>query len=477
MRRAAKLNRVTPTQRLEASFDLTRTTNENKNHWSDADALSGRAAFYKSERKVARERSRLEAANNSWYSGMIRTAAAHIVGTGPRLQLMTQDSILNRRVEQAYHDWADAIGLPEKFSTMVETEWRDGEAFAMRASQPKLHPITLDVRLYEPDQVAQPYWHILDPTIEDGKRVDNIGNAVEYWIYDHHPGDLNIGHVNLLKGQWYHADEVIHQFRQERPGQLRGFPRCAPAIDWLAHLRRFSKATLSAAENAALWAVFIETTSSQIMPAAMPRDLMTMGFERGVMNFMPDGWKPSMVSAEHPTSTNEQFQRSELTYFARCASMPYSLAAGTSRDSNFSSAKMDIKNLWEPEVHRDQGRIARQSCNTIFRWFLEDAAISTDLLDGAPPISQIRFKFHWPPLPQSDEGDVAAAATERMATGQSTPSREAAIQNRDYEAECEQAARDFGCTVEEYKQRVADKLFGPRVAPAPSPAYQNQGTP
>jgi lambda family phage portal protein len=453
---------------VQARFDITRTSHENKNHWSDADALSGRAAYFKSERKIARERSRMEAANNSWYSGMLRTAANHIIGTGPRLQILTTDPVVNQRIERAWRRWVRLTGFNQKLKTIIETYWRDGEVFGMRAMRPALEPISLDIRIYEPDQVAQPYWHILDPSLEDGKRVDNLGNPIEYWIYDHHPGDLNIGHVNLLAGDWYRADDVFHLFRAERPGQLRGFPRCAPAIDWLAHLRRFAKATLSAAESAALWGVFIKTTSSQLAPAASPRDFITMDFERNCMNFLPEGWEPQQLKPEHPATSNESFQKTELTYFARCANMPYSLAAGTSRDSNFASAKMDIKNLWQPEVESEQDATEVIVLETVFRWWLEEAVFAEGVLDGAPPIDQIEHQWHWPPIPQADETDVATAAATRMSTGQSTPSREASLMGWDWETEAKRAAADLGISTEEYKHRLADKLFGAVETAAPS---------
>lgn len=444
---------------VKAGFDLTKTNHENKRHWADSDALSGRASYFKQERKIARERSRLEAANNSWYAGMLRTAANHIVGTGPRIQFYLQDEAANAALERAFRKWSQATALVEKLRVGVETYWRDGEWFAMRSGRPNLWPIQLDVRAYEPDQVAMPYWHVLDPTIEDGKRVDNLGTAVEYWIYDHHPGDLNVGHMNLLGGKWYCADDVIHLYRADRPGQLRGFPRCAPALDWLAHMRRFSKATLSAAESAALWGVFIKTTSSQVTPAQMPADLMTIEFERNVMNFLPDGWEPQQLNASHPTTNNETFQRTELTYFARCANMPYSLAAGTSRDSNFSSAKMDIKNTWEPEVRSEQEKLTRDVMAPILRWWLEDVAISTDLLDGAPPISEIEYQVVWPPLPQSDEIEQANAAQVRVQAGLSTLPQEYMRNGEDPEAALRKGAAFFGVSVEEYRKALFGKLF------------------
>ena len=458
----AQRSTLKPARRdVEATFEVSRTTNENKRHFADADSLSGRAAYYKSERKTARERSRLEAGNNSWYAGMLRTAANHIIGIGPQVQWTTSDRELNRRIGDAWSTWSKSINLVEKLRVAVETYWRDGEVFAMRSCRPSLFPVTLDIRLYEPDQVAQPYWHVLDPTVEDGKRVDQLGNAVEYWIYDHHPGDLNIGHVNLLTGHWYPAEDVVHLYRAERPGQLRGFPRCAPALDWLAHIRRFAKATLSAAEKAALWSTFVKTTGSNVTSARLPQDWLTVEIERDMMNFLPEGWEPAQLKAEHPTSTNESYQRSELTYFTRCSNMPYSLAAGTSKDSNFSAAKMDIKNTWEPEVRSEQTAVETIVMAPAIRWFMEDLFFSTDILDAAPPLSEITYKVIWPPLPQSDEIEVVTAATERIKGGLSTPSQEAAFAGNDFETQCEIGARDFGATVQEYKRRLFDFYFPP----------------
>jgi len=463
---------------VRAACDLTRTTHENKNHWKDSDSLSGRSTYAHAERKIARERSRMERASNSWYSGMIRTARAHVVGTGPRLQVLTSDPIRNRRIEAAWSKHSSDINLTDKLGTAVEADWTDGEAFLMRSENETRYPITTDVCLYECDQVSQPFFHQLDRSIEDGKRVDRRGNAVEYWIYDHHPGDFNLGYSSPLSGNWYPASDVIHLYRQDRPGQLRGFPRCAPAIEHLAHMRRFSKATLSAAERAALWGLFVSTTGSSVVAKQMPEDFMNVEWERNLLNFLPDGWKVEGVDSKHPGSSNAEFQRTELTYFCRCANMPYSLASGTSRDSNFSSAKMDIKNLWEPEVKSEQDRLNRLVMAPIFRWFLEDLAISTDILDGVGLLGNIAFRFYWPPVPQADETDVATASSLRMSTGQSTPASEAAMRGDDDEQHCLTAAANYGVSVDEYKRARFAKHFATGGTPGgvsdPAAAGQTQ---
>jgi hypothetical protein len=60
---------------VRASFDLAKTTVHNRRHWANADGLAARAAMSPAVRTLVRQRSRYEFDNNSWYSGILRTAA------------------------------------------------------------------------------------------------------------------------------------------------------------------------------------------------------------------------------------------------------------------------------------------------------------------------------------------------------------------------------------------------------------------
>jgi capsid protein len=112
----------------------------------DRDCASQDAAAV---RRVVRIRSRYEAENNSWYAGILRTAVNHIVGNGPRLQLLTESPEANARIEKAWRQWATKIDLAAMLRTICEAYWRDGEVFAMRADRPQNWPLTLDIRTIE----------------------------------------------------------------------------------------------------------------------------------------------------------------------------------------------------------------------------------------------------------------------------------------------------------------------------------------
>ena len=77
---------------VRARYDAARTSTENVNHWGNADALSAAAANSPQVRLKLRTRARYERDNNSYASGLVETVANDTIGTGPRLQLHTDDA-------------------------------------------------------------------------------------------------------------------------------------------------------------------------------------------------------------------------------------------------------------------------------------------------------------------------------------------------------------------------------------------------
>ena len=102
---------------VRARYDAAQTIDENRRHWANADALSAAAANSLDVRRTVRNRARYEVANNCYLSGMVQTLANDCIGTGPRLQLLTQDSALNNRIEALFGDWAREIHLASKLRT------------------------------------------------------------------------------------------------------------------------------------------------------------------------------------------------------------------------------------------------------------------------------------------------------------------------------------------------------------------------
>ena len=453
---------------IRAKFDVAQTTSDNRKHWTGADGLAARAAMSHAVRRVVRIRSRYEAENNSWYAGILRTAVNHIVGgAGPRLQMLSADPAANSRIEIAFQKWATTVDFADVIRMAVEAYWRDGEVFLMRADSPVKYPISLNIRLLEADQVSAPFVNqsFNDPFQDDGIRFNRDTDEIEIYVYDHHPGTN--APVSSLCGQWYRAKaEVTHLFRAERPGQIRGIPRVTPALQTLPIMRRQELATLYSAETAANFAMYMKTTGPAINPAESPTDFAEIELTRNMLTTLPEGWDIGQVDPKQPGPSYEMFQRQALMSFCRCTNMPYTLAAGTGKDANFSSFKGDMKNVWEPEVQVERNRIEYAILEPVLQWFMESAVFAPGLLDGIPPIDQVGHRWHWAPLPELDAIESANASLLRMSIGQSSPAEESARRGIEWESAAARAAADFGVTVEQYKQAVFTKLFGPIQPPA-----------
>ncbi len=175
---------------VRAKYDSAMTSDNNRRHWANADGLSANAANTPEVRRILRNRSRYEVANNSYARGIVLTLANDIIGTGPRLQMLTEDPEANRRIEQTFHQWAKAVCLAEKLRTLRMAQIQDGEAFAVLISNPKLPTsIQLDLRLIEADQVTTPDPQWSDSRATDGIVFDTAGNRAEYHVLKQHPGD------------------------------------------------------------------------------------------------------------------------------------------------------------------------------------------------------------------------------------------------------------------------------------------------
>jgi capsid protein len=236
------------TARPRQSFDVAKTNPQNQKHWSNADRLAAVSDLTPGVRGLLRRRSRYECMNNPYASGLVSTLSNDLVGTGPRLQVHTDDDGLNSFLEQQWREWSDATMLAGKLRLMDETRQRDGECFGVFFRNVMLEEDglpCLDVKLIEGDQVAHPYgigwWD--NPTGDDGVICDENGLPKSYLMLKVHPGDQRNLRGRFLADE-LPARDVLHWFRPKRPGQLRGYPELTAALPMFAYLRRIDLAAL-----------------------------------------------------------------------------------------------------------------------------------------------------------------------------------------------------------------------------------------
>jgi capsid protein len=347
---------VRPIRVIRARYDAAATTEDNRRHWANADGLSANATNSPEVRRVLRNRARYEVANNSYARGIVETLGNDTVGTGPRLQMLTPDTVTNRFVEQEFFRWSHAVKLAEKLRTMRVARAEDGEAFGILTNNGRLDtPVTLDVKLVEADQVTTPELAYEQPNAIDGIMFDDFGNPIEYHVLRYHPGDARMAFdwsVDRIP-----ARAVVHYFRCDRPGQCRGIPDITPALPLFAQLRRFTLAVLAAAETAADFAGILYTDAPANGEADAAEPFEPIELEKRALLTMPGGWKMSQVQAEQPATTYAEFKREILNEIARCLNMPYNAAACNSSSYNCASGRLDHQ-VYYKSIRVEQSQLA-----------------------------------------------------------------------------------------------------------------------
>ncbi len=446
-RSSARSSAVGQTLRLiHARYDAAVTNNENRRHWANADNLSANAANSPLVRRLLRNRARYEVANNSYARGIVLTLANDVIGTGPRLQMLTEDAEANRLIEREWMAWSRAVSLPEKLRTMRMARASDGESFSVLTNNPRLSTLVqLDLKLVEAEQVATPDLRFTFTNGVDGIELDAHGNPIAYHVLQRHPGDSS-GSVGIQYDR-VPSENVIHYFRQDRAGQARGIPDITPALPLFAHLRRYTLAVITAAEIAALpgGVLYTDAPANGEADSVEPMDLIEL--ERGMLMTMPGGWKMSQVEAQFPTTTYGEFKREILNEIARCLNMPFAISAGNSSGYNYASGRLDHQ-MYFKAIRVEQAHLEAVVLDRILAAWLAEAA----LIDGyLPDISELHFAGHtWffdghehvDPLKESN------AQSTRLASHTTTLADEYARKGQDWESQLRQRAKELALMTE-----------------------------
>ena len=462
--------------RFRSKFDAAQTNDDNRRHWANADGLSAAAANSLDVRRTLRNRSRYERDNNGYLGGMARSLAYDHVGTGPMLQILADDDDeTNSRIEAAFAAWAKAVHLGEKLWTMRQARAVDGEAFAVLTTTPAIaDPVQLDLRLIEADQVTDPQLVSTGTNTCDGIEYDAYGNPVAYTVLRQHPGDT----LRVWPAEYDRipARNVIHWFRRDRPGQLRGVPEFTTALPLCSQQRRWTGATLTAAETAADFAAVLQTDNPAI-ETTPPDPFESVEIDRGLMVTLPNGAKLGQLKAEHPTTTYPDFKREIVAESARTVGMPVNVAMADSSRHNFSSAKLDHfgyrGGLRVERSHDDLNLL-----EPIFAaWLAEARLVPGHLPEGLDVAAKTRGWF-WPGWPSMDK-DEAKHDTERLANGSTNLAELYAEWGQDWRVMLRQRGREVALCRElglpipgETKPANEPSAMPADDAPPPQPARQ-----
>lgn len=461
---------------VRARYDSVQNGTDNDRHWSWSDLLGPNAALSPEVRRIARSRARYEFLENSSYAfGIVSTVVGDTIGTGPRLMLKGGSERQNAEIQEMWQSWATLSGIQVKLQAMMIDEIVAGAGLARLYYDASLpHEIGLNLQELEIDHLQSP--HYAEPNRRDycdGIHLDRFGNPVAYDILKDHPGEA---YLNIRTHEYttLPRSEVIHVFRKVRPGQHHGISQVVSALPLCAYLRRFTLATVSAAEGAANVAMAIHSDlplpseyEDVAAEASIGSWMKEMQVTRNMAMFLPNGFRLSQIASEHPNSTYEMFKREIINEIARCLDVPSNVAMANSSLYNYTSGRMDHQ-VYQRSIAMRRNRVEKEILERVFSNWIYEAALA-----GAIPrrfANQVRavadrfgvegiacrigHGWYWDGFEFVDPDKEASAVETSMRIGISHRAAEYAKRGMDMDTEDEIAARGFGLSVEEYRRGI-----------------------
>lgn len=198
---------------------------------------------------------------------------------------------------------------------------------------------TLRLRVLEPDFLDPLYDGQLPDggSIHEGIEYDRDGKRVAYHLFDQHPGsDWFQGVGWRHRSRRVDASRVLHIYRQDRAGQMRGVTWLAPVAMALQDLGDYQDAQIMRQKIAACFAAF-----RKIDPLLPDQARADMG-----QTIMPGmiqdiGQADEITFADPPTVGGyDQFMKTGLMSIAAGLGVTYEAYTGDLSGVNFSSGRM-----------------------------------------------------------------------------------------------------------------------------------------
>lgn len=460
--RSLRLMKNGQTGELRAAYDSAQTTDANQHYWKNADLLSADSANSPEIRKTLRSRSRYECLEaNSFAKGIVNTLANDTVGRGPKLQLQLQSEELNTQIETSFQTWAKRIKLAKKLRTARKSKFIDGEVFIRLVTNRKLPgPIQLDIEVIEADRVCNPMGIVNEEIEVDGILFDADGNPSAYRVLKSHPGGNSF---SMLETELVPANQMIHLFREDRPGQHRGIPECTTALPLFILFRDYTLAVVQNARTVARHTMMLKTTSGAVFDEGETFDSTvdpfdTVDIDYDMMTSLPHGWEPFQLRADQPTTTYEMFRRAIWGEIARTANMPYNIAAGDSSKHNYASGRLDIQPYdYAIDVERSDWEI--DCIDRLLEAWFDEASLVGILPNGIGSHEELPHEWFWPSRGHADPSKEANGQATRLRSGTTNRRRELKKEGIDIDSHDRESAESYGVTVPEYRRMIAASTF------------------
>ncbi len=423
----------------EAAASGRRTSGWRKSS-GDANAVTGPATG--KTRDVARDLVR----NSGIAESAVRTIANHVCG---RYGITAKPANRSKSILAEWDAWADSTecdsdgrcdlaGLQRLIMRSVVV---DGEVLVrrrLRRPEDGLS-IPLQLQVLEADYIDTLKYGAVElrrstgevvgrNVIINGIEFDMLGRRAAYWLFREHPGDI----LGRFTAQSFRvpAESILHVYRQDRPGQVRGISWLAPVALKFKDFDEFDDATLVKQKVAACLAVFVtdDGTGGPLGQAEEQTDGLEIDqLEPGLITNMPTG---KSVEVVEPPSTKEfvDYIATTLRMIGTGIGVSYEDLTGDYSKVNFSSSRMSHLAHWAAVEEWRWLMLRPQFLDPVWQWAQAVSAIS-----GGAGDPEVRAVWTAPAAPFVDPDKEGQAMIRNIRGG--VQSFDDALRERGYDPE------------------------------------------
>ena len=278
--------------------------------------------------RILRDRCREISRNHPYARRYLQIMATNVVGdTGVQMQVRkrnddgTLDTVGNRIIERAFAAWgrpgfctADRkLSWIQAQRLFIETLARDGEVLIKKIKNPRDNPFGFTLQFIEADYLDEEY----DQRVEGGEIRMGVeiekgtGRPIAYHLFEDHP---HHDHAYGLHTKRAHvrvpADEIIHCFIQDRPGQTRGVCRWHPRRSSRCSTAIRSRAAQRPAPQRRRW--IFHSPRRRFVGDDYDAQAPIMEAEPGTFTQLPAGMSFEAFDPAHPTTAFAEFEKAIL---------------------------------------------------------------------------------------------------------------------------------------------------------------------
>lgn len=255
-----------------------------------------------------------------------------------------------------------------------------------------------------------------------GVEFDAIGRRVAYWLFTQHPGDATWRRTP--ESVRVPAEDVIHLFRADRPGQVRGVTWLAPIMLGLKDFAEYRDAQLVRQKIAACFAIFeTDMFTDEALPAGGLTGAAAQGsgnenrqvsVEPGMYQKLGPGRDVKFANPPGVTGYREYTVETKHD-FAAGLGITYQTLTGDLREVNFSSGRMGWLQEQRNIMAWQELLAIPQLCEPLWRWFAEAVVLTA-------PLPLLAAKHTPPAREMIDPTKEGPAERDMVRAGQMTPS-------------------------------------------------------